>query len=101
MSLVVLILALQVAQASHVATLKWDDSVNPKGTTYNAYRLTGTCPAKVTLAKFSQVNTAAIDGKSFKDTTVKANKTYSYIVTAVGKKGPQSSPSKCAEVTVP
>jgi fibronectin type 3 domain-containing protein len=94
---------LQAAKKDPAVTLKWQDKENPKADTYNAYRNTGPCPPQqpTSTKGFTKINTVAIDGKTFKDTTVKANKTYSYVVTAVGAKGPQSVPSNCFQILVP
>jgi hypothetical protein len=89
--------------AQHAATLTWTDSTNPTGTTYNAWRLTGTCPttAPTTTSGFTQVNTSAIAAKTFTDSTVAAAATYCYVVTAVGTSGPPSAPSNDAQVIIP
>jgi hypothetical protein len=85
------------------ATLRWDDAENPKGTTYDAYRLVGPCPSQrpQSTAGFTKLNSAAIDGKTFRDTTVKARQTYCYVVTAVPKDGVQSLPSNDAQIVIP
>lgn len=92
------------AQATHSATLTWTDTVNPTGTTYNAWRLTGTCPSpgpsSTPPSGFTQINSAAITAMTYVDTTVAAGQTYCYVVTAVGTSG-QSNPSNTAGATVP
>jgi len=86
-----------------VATLKWQDTENPKGTTYDAYRMTGPCPSQQpqSTAGFTKLNTAAIDGKTFRDRTVKGKETYCYVVTAAPKDGAQSLPSNDAQIVIP
>jgi len=87
------------------ATLRWHANAdNPKGTTYDAYRLVGPCPPGASphsTAGFTKINTAAIDGTQFKDSTVKAKQTYCYVVTAVPKDGVQSLPSNDAQIVIP
>ena len=86
------------------ATLRWHaNPANPKGTTYDAYRLVGPCPpgSPHSTAGFTKLNSAAIDGKTFRDTTVKERQTYCYVVTAVPRDGVQSLPSNDAQIVIP
>lgn len=95
--------AILAAQApTHSVTLTWIDTVNPACTTYNIYRLTGSCPATepATTAGYTQLNAAAITVKTYVDTTVAASTTYCYIGTA-GTGAAQSAPSTDAGATVP
>jgi len=89
--------------AQHSATLTWTDTVNPTGTTYNVWRLTGNCPtpAPTTTAGFTQLNTSAISAKTYVDLSVVAAQTYSYVATAVATSGPQSAPSNCTTAVIP
>jgi len=103
-TLILFLLSAAAALAqSHNVTLTWTDTVNPTGTTYNAWRQTGTCPttAPTTTTGFTQLNSAAISIKSYSDSTVSAGLTYCYVVTAVGTTGPQSAPSNDAQAIVP
>jgi hypothetical protein len=88
---------------THTVTLTWTDTVNPAGTTYDAYRLTGSCPAQppTTTAGFTLLNSSAITAKSYADTSVIGGTTYCYVVTAVGSSGPQSAPSPDVQAIVP
>jgi hypothetical protein len=61
--------------ASHQATLTWQDSLNPSGTTYNVYRSSGVTWNPVLLANVSALN--------YTDTTIVANQSYVYKVTAI------------------
>lgn len=88
---------------SHQVTLVWTDTANPAGTTYNAFRQTGACPATAPTAitGFTQLNASAIAVKAYTDSTVTGGQTYCYIVTAVPSTGPQSAPSNDAQAIVP
>jgi hypothetical protein len=98
-----LLLTASAFAQSHNVTLTWTDTVNPTGTTYNAWRQTGTCPttAPTTTTGFTQLNSSAISLKSYSDTTVTGGTTYCYIITALGTTGSQSAPSNDAQAIVP
>jgi fibronectin type 3 domain-containing protein len=72
-----------MAQAAHSANLSWvassDAAANPS-LTYNVYRGPGSCTASTT---FTKLNTAAVTGTSYSDTTVTVGNIYCYGVTAV------------------
>lgn len=93
----VLVLALLVlhleAQTTHTVTLNWLDSVNPAGTTYNAYRKPEACTGT---AAFVKINTTPITAKSYTDAGV-APGIYCYHVTAVSAiSAAESTPSNTA-----
>ena len=90
------------AQGGHSVTLSWIDTQNPSGTTYNAWRAAGACPAMppTTTAGFTQLNAAAIAAKTYIDSAVSAGNTYCYVVTAVSVNG-QSAPSNAVGGTIP
>jgi trimeric autotransporter adhesin len=93
-----------IAFGQHKATLTWTDTQNPSGTTYNVWRLTGTCPSPgpstTPPAGFTQINTAPITAMTYTDTSVVAATAYCYVGTAVGPNG-QSAPSNTAGATIP
>lgn len=95
-----------IAQEAHSATLTWTPNpANPSGTTYNLWRLAGTCPSPAPSstppASFTQVNTSAITGTTFTDTSVMAATEYVYVLTSADSNG-QSAPSPCsAAMTIP
>lgn len=100
------LLLLSAAMAfGHSVTLTWVDTVNPAGTTYNIWRLAGTCPnprPKTTPpAGFTQINTQPITAMNYVDTTVSASTTYCYVGTAVAADGNQSAPSGEVQTTIP
>lgn len=90
-------------QATHSATLTWTDTVNPSGTLYDVYRLTGTCPttAPTTTSGFTLLNSSPLSAKTYQDTTVAASTTYCYVVTALASGGTQSAPSPDAQAVIP
>lgn len=107
MKTLVLLLGLAAAcyaQSGHSVTLSWTDTQNPSGTTYNAWRATGACPATPPTttppAGFTQLNTTPVTAMTYLDTAVTAGDTYCYVVTAAGPNG-QSVPSNTAGATVP
>lgn len=96
--------AAALAQTGHSSTLTWQDTQNPTGTTYNAWRASGACPATAPTstppAGFTLLNTVPIASLTYVDTAVTAGNTYCYVVTAVGPNG-QSSPSNDAQAVIP
>jgi hypothetical protein len=72
-----------MAQAAHSAALSWtassDAAANPS-LTYNVYRGAGACTASTA---FTKLNTAAVTGTTYSDTTVTVGNIYCYGVTAV------------------
>ena len=92
---VLLIAALGVAQGSHSATLSWQDTQNPSGTTYSVYRATGLCSGTPTFSKIA----SALTAKTYQDTTVQPGN-YCYEVTATFN-GMESAPSNTALAPVP
>jgi len=96
-----LALSLSLPVWSYSTNLNWD-SVNPKGTTFAAYRMTGSCPpmAPTSTLGFTKLQ-GNIKGTYYKDITVKEKKSYCYIVIAVPKVGPPSVPSNPAQVKIP
>lgn len=87
---------------SHSVTLTWSDTANPAGTTYNAYRLTGTCPTTppVNLTGFTKQNSSVITPKTFVDPSVTGGTTYCYVVTAANTTD-ESAPSAAVQARVP
>jgi hypothetical protein len=86
----------------HCAILAWQDLVNPSGTTYNAWRLTGSCPSMepADTTGFTQVNSMPIAVTTYTDTAVTAGATYCYVVTAVNG-GMESAPSLDVQAHIP
>jgi len=62
---------------------------------YNVYR----APSGST--NYQQLNSAAVTGTAYVDTTVLNNQTYDYIVESVDASGVTSSPSNMAAIPVP
>lgn len=84
--------------SAHAANLSWTASVTPN-VTYNVYR--GTASA----GPFTQINSSAVTGTTYADTTVQAGQTYYYVVTAVaisgGAQSAYSSPPVQATIPSP
>ncbi len=78
----------------HVATLNWNDTINPPGTLYNAYRATGPCSPASAFVKIGSM----IGSLSFQDTTITPG-TFCYAVTAVSPIG-ESGQSNTAQATL-
>lgn len=87
---------------THSATLIWSDTANPAGTTYNAYRLNGTCPSipPTNTSGFTKLNTSPVTPKTYADTTVVGGATYCYVVTAANATS-ESGPSAPAQAPIP
>lgn len=68
----------------HGVTLNWVDTANPTGTTYDVYRLAGTCPpvAPTTTTGATHLNSTPITVKTYFDSTTVAGQTYCYFGTA-------------------
>lgn len=71
--------------------------VNPVGTQYNVWRWTGLCSAPATPTK---LNSAPLNGLTFKDTTIAAGVNYCYYATSLVN-GLESIPSPKAGVGAP
>lgn len=88
----------------HFTTLTWNDTVNPSGTQYNAWRAPGACPTTAPTTTpptgFTLLNSTPLSAMTYRDTTVTAGLPYCYVVTAMGPQG-QSAPSNDAGVVVP
>lgn len=97
-----LVFAASAFAQSHSVTLNWADTLNPSGTTYNIYRLTGTCPVTppTTTAGFAKINAASITVKTYTDTTVAGGATYCYLGTSANTTS-ESGPSNTAGAQVP
>lgn len=80
---------------THAATLTWQDSRNPTGTTYNVYRADGLCSGTPSWSKIA----SAVTAKTYEDTTVQPGN-YCYTVTAV-LNGMESAQSNWALAPVP
>jgi hypothetical protein len=102
-TLLLLALALP-AFAAHLISIGWTDSINPSGTKYNVYRLTGSCPTVPpqvsppggawTPIASGVIATNATDG------AVTPGTTYCYLVTAVVT-GSESAPSNTTQAIEP
>ncbi len=81
----------------HRATLTWEDTLNPTGTTYNVYRTTEACSSATT---FSATPLASgVTFKTYPDTTVTPG-SYCYEITAVYN-NVESTPSNTVTANVP
>lgn len=82
---------------AHAAILSWTASTTPNAT-YNVYRATSSSGPFTT-----PVNTSAITGTTFTDTTVQAGQTYYYVATAVsgGVESADSGPPVQATIPTP
>lgn len=79
------------AQITHSVALSWTASTT-SGATYNVYRLTGACPAALSLAAFTKLTSTPITALSYTDSAVTAGTTYCYAVTAlVGQQESQAN----------
>lgn len=87
-------------QSTHSVKLTWADGVNASGTTYNAYKASGTCPASGTPPGATKVNTTAITGLTFTESGIAVSGTFCYYVTAVGPGG-ESAGSNTAAAVIP
>jgi len=83
----------QTATPPHSVTLAWQDTQNPSGTTYNAYRAAGDCIT--TPPVFAKINLVPITSTNWTDQTVSDGR-YCYQVTAVDTAGNESAPSNSA-----
>jgi hypothetical protein len=88
--------------AQHSVTLNWVDNINPSGTLYNVYRLSGACPNQKyqPLGDFAKLTSAPLTAFTYKDLSVTAGDTYCYVVTAVSG-STESGPSGPAAASVP
>lgn len=80
-------------------TLAWEDTANPAGTVYNAYRLPAACGTPEGGATtWVKLNATPVNVKTYQDNAVGIG-TYCYRVTAV-LNGLESEPSNTAGATV-
>lgn len=80
---VLVISAIPAHAQSHAVALAWTasiDAVANSTLTYNLYRAASSC---ATASSFTKVNTAAISGTSFTDSSVTVGNTYCYQATSV------------------
>jgi hypothetical protein len=82
-------------QDSHWVTLRWDPSTSPGIVGYYVYRGTESG------GPYSKVNSSAIAGTQYTDTSVQAGHTYYYVVRSVESNGVQSSYSDQVPANVP
>ncbi len=87
--------ALSAQTQTHSATLTWQDTANPAGTTYSVYRSTGLCSGTPMFSKLATGLTA----KTYVDETVQPGN-YCYQVTAMFN-SVESAPSNSAHAPVP
>lgn len=83
------------ASATHSVSLSWTPSTSSNVVGYNVYRST------TSGGYYSELNSAALTGTSYSDTTVTAGTTYYYVATAINSSGEQSSYSSQATAVVP
>lgn len=84
-----------VMVAGHSVTLTWTASSSSGVTGYDVFR------SQTTGGPYTQVNSSALSGTSYVDSSVTAGQTYYYVVTAIGQGGTQSSYSNQASAAVP
>jgi hypothetical protein len=84
-----------VVYNAHAATLTWTASTTPS-VTYNVYRATTSTGPFTT-----PLNSSAITGVTYKDTTVAAGQTYYYAVAAVAAGGAQSANTSPVQAIIP
>lgn len=82
------------AQTQRTATLTWEDTRNPAGTTYSVYRATGLCSGSPVFSKLA----TGVTEKTYQDSTVTAGN-YCYQVTA-SLNNMESAPSNSATASV-
>lgn len=94
--------AVTAAAQGHPATIGIPDTVNPSGTLHNVYRIDGACPVNTpaTTAGMTKLNSSAIAGTVYVDTTPVAGKTYCWFVTAVSAIA-ESGPNPGAQAVTP
>ena len=80
---------------SHSVTLTWTASASSGVTGYNIYR------SQTNGGPYTQLNSTAISGTSYVDTSVSAGQTYYYVATAAGQGSVQSGYSNQASAMVP
>lgn len=90
-----LLAAIAVFAQTHAATLTWQDTLNPAGTTYSVYRAQGLCSGTPTFSKIA----SAVTDKTYEDLTVQPGN-YCYAVTAT-LNGMESAQSNWALAPVP
>ena len=88
--------------SQHCALLQWMDTLNPSGTTYNAYRMSGVCPPSqpVSTSGFTELNGSPVVSMTYTDMTVTGGGIYCYVVTAVYM-GVESAPSSDVQASIP
>ena len=87
------------AQATPQVVLTWTASTSTGVTGYNVYKLTGACPATISLSAFSKL-ASTTTALTYTDTAVTAGSTYCYVVTATTATA-ESAASGSWQVTVP
>jgi Carboxypeptidase regulatory-like domain len=83
------------AQAVHSVSLNWTASPTASVASYNVYRST------VSGSLFARVNTTAINGLAFTDSTVQNGATYYFVATAVDTNGLESVFSNQVPAVIP
>lgn len=82
------------APSGHEVNLTWEDSTSSNVVSYNVYRANGTGTSYAQIAD-------GVTGAAYTDTSVTADSTYTYVVTAVNNSGDESAYSNSQTVTVP
>lgn len=81
-------------QAQRIATVTWEDTRNPTGTTYSVYRATGLCSGSPVFSKIA----TGVTAKTYDDVGISPGG-YCYQVTA-SLNNVESAPSNSAPATV-
>jgi hypothetical protein len=79
---------------SYFVSLSWTASTTSDVVSYNVYRGT-------TQGSYSKINTSPVTSTSYSDTSIAANATYYYVVTAVDSNGVESTDSSPASANIP
>jgi hypothetical protein len=89
----------------HSVTLRWKDSANPPGTTYNVYKVSGACPSTAptigNFGSFVKINTAPVPTMIYQDFAVSPGNSYCYFVTAVSATAESAPSGEIGSGTVP
>jgi len=84
-----------VTATAHEVLLDWRASTSTGVAGYNIYRAT------LPNGGYTKLNSSAISGTSFSDTSVTAGDTYSYKVTTVNENGEESVPTTAVSAVIP
>jgi hypothetical protein len=90
-----------VPASAHSVTLTFTKSISDTGTGrgYRVYRLSGQCPATISLSAFTPINSVLFTNNTYTDTTAIPG-SYCYVITFTDSKSVESVPSNSVQVKV-